>query len=198
MQATRPPAASFLILHGIAYDGSEDHWHNRLARRLGELGHHVRYPQLPAPEAPRLADWLAVLRRELDGMTQPGAPDPVVVCHSLGCLLWIHHAAELSHPVDRLLLVAPPEDAQVPLPVDEFRVGHPDPASIRGSSVAPPRLVRGDLDPYSPSGVPEWAVESGCEIDRLAGVAHLNPDDGHGPWPSCERWCLEGGAALEA
>jgi predicted alpha/beta hydrolase family esterase len=197
MQATGPLEASFLILHGIAYDGSRDHWHNRLARRLDELGHPVRYPQLPAPGAPRLADWLAVLRRELDEMTQPGA-QRVVVCHSLGCLLWIHHAGQLSRPVDRLLLVAPPEDAQVPLPGDEFRVGHADPAAIRGSSVVPPRLVRGDLDPYSPSGVPEWAVESGCKIDRLAGVAHLNPDDGHGPWPSCERWCLDPATELQA
>ena len=197
MPASSPPAASFLILHGIAYDGSRDHWHNRLARRLEELGHTVSYPQLPSPDAPRLADWLAILRRELGAMAKPGT-ERVVICHSLGCLLWIHHVAEPSRPVDRLLLVAPPDDAQVPLPGDEFRVGHPDAASIRGSSIAAPRLVRGDLDPYSPSGVPEWAVESGCVITRLAGAAHLNPDDGHGPWPSCERWCLDPGVELEA
>jgi len=196
MPEPRRPAPSFLIVHGIAYDGSPDHWHNRLSRRLAELGHEVRYPRMPAPDAPRLPDWLAVLRAEL-GALEEGRGERVVICHSLGCLLWIHAARDLRLPVDRLLLVAPPEDGQVPAPGAEFAIGRPAPEPLGASSIAAPRLVRGELDPYSPSGVPSWALESGCEVDRLPGTAHINPDDGHGPWPSVERWCLDPAARLE-
>ncbi len=186
-RADRPD--SFLILHGIAYDGDPGHWHSRLARRLRELGAEVVYPSLPDPEAPSLSAWRSVLRESLASMD--GERGRVVICHSLGCLLWLHHVPDLDRPVDRLLLVSPPEDGQIPAPGAEFAIGAPDVAALRASSISPPRLVRGEADPYSPSGVPEWAREAGCEIDELPGTEHINPDDGHGPWPSCERWCLD-------
>jgi len=53
------------------------------------------------------------------------------------------------------------------------------------------RLVRGTEDPYSPHGVPAWAPAIGAEVDELPGAGHITPDDGHGPWPACERWCLD-------
>jgi predicted alpha/beta hydrolase family esterase len=180
---------SFLILHGIGYDGDPDHWHNRLAGRLREAGRSVHYPRLPNPETPSLGEWLTILREQLETMDR--ARGRIVICHSLGCLLWLHHAPSLERPVDRLLLVAPPEDGEIPAPGAEFAIGSPDVAALRASSIAPPRLARGEADPYSPTGVPSWAVEAGAEIDELQGAEHINPDDGHGPWPSCESWCFD-------
>jgi len=111
--------------------------------------------------------------------------------HSLACLLWIHHATEVREPVNRLLLVAPPDDPHVPEAAAAFRVGTVEGSALRATSLAPPRVVHGSLDPYSPAGVPPWVGTGGCEIDEIEGAGHLNPDDGYGRWASCERWCLD-------
>lgn len=182
---------SFLILHGFGYDGDPSHWHSRLARHLAARGHRVAYPRLPDPEEPSLEAWLGVLAAELAGM---GEGERVAVCHSLGCLLWIHGARELVDPVDRLLLVSPPEDDEVPEPAAAFRLGRPDIASIRAGSREAPRVVRGERDPYSPGGFPPWVERAGCVAETVPGAEHINLDDGFGPWPAVERWCRDGSA----
>lgn len=184
---------SFLILHGLAYDGDPDHWHARLAGSLRDRGGAVAYPSLPDPESPSLERWLRIVRDELSG----AAGGVIVICHSLSVLLWLHLAPGLDRPVDRLLLVAPPEDREVPAGGGEFRSGAADPPSLRSSSRSTPRVVRGTLDPYSPSGIPAWAAAAGCEVDEIPGAGHINPDDGHGPWPFCERWCDDPAVRIE-
>jgi predicted alpha/beta hydrolase family esterase len=187
---------SFLILHGYGYDRDPAHWHSRLARHLAAQGHRVSYPQLADPDEPSLDAWRETLRAELNSLPSAGS---VVVCHSLACLLWIHHCSEIHRPVERLLLVSPPEDDEVPEPAAPFRLGdHLDIAALRASSDAAPRVVRGENDPYSPSGVPAWATRAHCEVDTIAGAEHLNPDDGYGPWPDLERWCLDPSVRLGA
>jgi predicted alpha/beta hydrolase family esterase len=187
---------SFLILHGFGYDGDPEHWHSRLARHLAAQGHAVAYPRLPDPEEPVLSLWLDRVAAELNGL--PDRDDVAVVCHSLGCLLWIHGAAELKAPVGRLLLVSPPADEEVPEPAASFRAGRADVAAIRAGCRAVPRVVRGERDPYSPDGFPGWVARARCETETVAGAEHINPDDGHGPWPAVERWCLDPSASLAA
>jgi len=184
---------SFLILHGLAYDGDPDHWHARLAASLRDRDEAVAYPSLPDPETPSLARWLRIVHDELTG----AADEAIVICHSLSVLLWLHLAPGLERPVDRLLLVAPPEDREVPAGGREFRIGAPDTVALRSSSRSTPRLVRGTLDPYSPSGTPGWADAAGCEVDEIPGAGHMNPDDGHGSWSSCERWCDDPAVRIE-
>src|SRR5204862_6543074 len=90
-----------LILHGW-YGSGPDHWQTWLAGRLGER---ASYPDLPSPETPRLDEWLDVLDAELPACS-------VVVCHSLACVLWLHHARRAgAQSVDRVLLVAPPSES---------------------------------------------------------------------------------------
>jgi predicted alpha/beta hydrolase family esterase len=183
---------AFLILHGFGYEGDPDHWHSRLARHLAAAGNDVSYPRLPTPEEPALAVWRQVLADELAA----AAGERIVICHSLACLLWIHHAPAVGEPVDRLLLVAPPEDDEVPEPAAEFRTGRVDAGALRASSRTVPRVVRGERDPYSPSGMPLWARAARCELEEIPGAEHLNPDDGHGPWPELTRWCEDPTARL--
>src|SRR5256885_14795645 len=78
---------SFLILHGWQGSGPR-HWQPWLAGRLRQRGEHVSYPRLPEPDAPRLDRWLDALEQEL-AREPDGA---VVLCHSLACVLWLHHA----------------------------------------------------------------------------------------------------------
>src|SRR4051812_18095673 len=94
---------SYLILHG--YQGSgPGHWQTWLAGRLRATDAQVAYPDLPDADQPQLRSWLDALARELDAL--PSAP--VVLCHSLACLLWLHHSAGGGSPAARVLMVAPP------------------------------------------------------------------------------------------
>ena len=68
-----------------------------------------------------------------------------MLCHSLACLLWMHHVAGGGRPASRVLLVAPPSEAGAPEELSSF---FPVPAV----SVPDARLVCSDNDPYCPEG----------------------------------------------
>jgi uncharacterized protein len=173
--------APFLILHGYQGSGS-GHWQHWLVGRLMEAGAHVAFPRLPNPEAPDLHAWLYALDAELDALPT----DPVVVCHSLGCLLWLHHRAAGGRRSARLLLVAPPSRTGAPSALAPFF-----PVPLRHLRRA--RLVCSDDDPYCPEGaVRVYGNRLGLPADVIPGGGHLNPDAGFGPWPSVEDWCLRG------
>jgi uncharacterized protein len=185
-------ARSFLILHGSAGSGTE-HWQTWLAGRLRRAGEHVSYPVLPSPDAPRLEPWRGALEAELRAL--PG--DPVVVCHSLACILWLHHAANAvqeGRRAERVLLVAPPSASAGVRPILPFF-----PVPVRRERVAAAagetRLVCA-RDPHCPEGAERLYGEPlGLPVDRLPDAAgHINPDAGFGPWPEAEAWCYTGAA----
>ena len=162
---------SFLILHGLE-GNSADHWQTWLAESLRARGGEVSYPELPDPFEPRLDDWLAVIESERA---------ETVVCHSLACLLWLHHAERGGWAAERLLLVAPP---CVPVPgASGFQ---PAPALRLDRAL----LVHSDNDPWCPAGAPRAFAELGLPAIELTGAGHVNPEAGYGPWPAAEAWCL--------
>jgi serine hydrolase len=168
-----------LILHGWQGSGP-DHWQTWLAGRLG-----ARYPELPQPDTPHLDEWLEVLDAEL-------ARGPrVVICHSLACVLWLHHAARTGGPpVDRVLLVAPPSES---VDCDDLHGFFPvaaEPSDLARAARST-RLVCSDNDPYCPEGALHvYGEPLGIDTDLIAGAGHINPDAGYGPWPEVESWCL--------
>jgi predicted alpha/beta hydrolase family esterase len=168
----------FLLLHG--YLGSPPgHWQHWLADRLAAAGEIVAFPTLPDPEAPDLPAWLDALSAELDALEAP----PVVVCHSLGCLLWLHRVAAGGEQAERVLLVAPPSEAGAPDLLASFF-----PAPL--PQLADGRLVCADDDPYCPEGaLALYGEPLALRTDIVAGGGHLNPDAGFGPWPAVEAWC---------
>ncbi len=181
---------SFLILHGYQGSGPQ-HWQTWLAGRLRRAGEQVAYPDLPLPDAPGLEAWRAALEQELRAM--PGAP--VVVCHSLACVLWLHHCAQ---PVleggraERVLLVAPPSTAGAPRAILPFFPVPLEPdavAAAAGETV----LVCGHDDPYCPEGAGGvYGAPLGLPTHVLARGGHVNVEAGYGPWPEAEAWCLGG------
>jgi predicted alpha/beta hydrolase family esterase len=174
-------ARSFLILHGLQGSGP-GHWQTWLAARLRADGERVAYPDLPDADMPSLPAWREKLDGELAAL--PGAC--VVVCHSLACLLWLHHIAEGGAPAERALLVAPPsESSGVPEIAGFFPV--PQPALGGGG-----RLVCSDNDPYCPEGAANVYAGLGIPIDVIPGKGHMNNEAGYGPWPAVEAWCLDG------
>ena len=176
-------ARTFLILHGLGGSGL-GHWQTWLAARLRANTERVAYPDLPDADLPSLHAWRAALQGELEAVPEG---ELIVLCHSLACLLWLHHVGDGGAQADRVLLVAPPsESAGVPQIAGFFPV--PLPALSDGA-----RLVCADDDPYCPEGADTlYGAPLGIPLDVIPGGGHLNPEAGYGPWPAVEAWCLEG------
>ena len=180
---------SFLILHGWQNRRPPEHWQHWLADRLREEGAQVVYPQLPDPDAPRPEVWLEELRRYL---TQLHGEERVVIAHSLGTLLWLHHARDGGDPVDRVLLVSPPgPEPPTPEIARFFAVElSPEPVAAAAGST---EIVCSDNDPYSERGaVDAYARPLRLPYHLIPGAAHINPDSGYGPWPAARTWALTG------
>jgi len=186
----RRPA--YLILHGYVGSGP-GHWQTWLAGRLRSGDASVYYPDLPDADSPSLRSWLEALQRELDSIAEP----PVVLCHSLACLLWLHHAAAGGKPASRVLMVAPPSEAGAP---DELASFFPCPLDGEALAASAPdgvRIVCSDDDPYCPEGAAElYGRPLGVLTDVVSGGGHLNPETGYGPWPAVEAWAREGAVPI--
>ncbi len=167
----------FLVLHGLGGSGP-GHWQTWLTERLRASGHDVRYPAFPDPDEPRLDAWLEALGAER-------APEggEVVLAHSLGCLLWLHHRGDRGGArAQRALLVAPPGPSAArttPPNAGFIPVPHSGDEGVR--------WVSSDDDPYCPEGIK--GLYTGPS-DVLEGAGHVNEEAGYGPWPLAERWAL--------
>jgi hypothetical protein len=179
---------SYLILHGIENHRPPEHWQFQLAAELAHHGHHVRYPTLPSPDAPRLDDWLQTLSAELAALRGKR----VVVCHSLACLLWFHAATRGFPPADRVLLVSPPASTQVPEAGASFRLDRLDAQATRASAQEL-AITCSDADPYNPRGAQTlYADPLGIQATVFEGAGHITPDTGYGRWAYAQTWCLSG------
>jgi predicted alpha/beta hydrolase family esterase len=185
-----PVARRFLILHGIENHRPPEHWQHWLAERLRGAGEQVQYPQLPVPDAPRYADWESLLHDELRLM---GDGERIVVCHSLGSTLWLRAAPQ--PPVDRVLLVAPPGRQVTVRVAPSFAAERIDPAAA-ARAARQTTIVCSDEDPYNPTAdTAALAGPLGASRRVIAGAGHLSVDDGYGPWPAVEAWCLDPASA---
>lgn len=179
----------YLFLHGLEGSG-EGHWQRRLAPRLAERGERVLFPDLPDELDPHPEVWERELASVLGGLDS----EPVVLAHSLGCLLWLRHASAADGRIaERVLLVAPPATGEVPAVV-RFSEGELDGERIR-AACPDTRVVCSDDDPYNPAGADRTHAEPlGLPVDVIPGAGHLNVDAGYGPWPGAERWALGAGS----
>lgn len=159
-----------VLLTSPIADRPED-WPRWLASRLTDAGREVRLCPAPDPAEPQLTDWANALAITLAGLDDDGFD---VLAHSIGCLLWLHHAAELSsapRPA-RVALVAPPA-------VSESITSGPAPAtaSALGSASAPASgLALATPAPNAPSAAVTTAAWASfypvpLDIDRLRRAA---------------------------
>ncbi len=183
-----------MLVHG--WGGSEPgHWQSWLAGELREAGREVRFPVLPDPETPNLAAWSTALREALDGLPEGGFD---VVTHSLGSVLWLHHAASQAGGVHdagrsprpaRVALVAPVSPHFDAPEIREFLPPPLDIDALRRSAEGTV-LVAGDVDEFCPETV---ALAYGRPLKLpttvVPGGGHLNPESGFGPWPAMLDWC---------
>jgi serine hydrolase len=165
--------ASILVLPGYGDSGPE-HWQS-----LWEAAD-PRFRRVAQRDwlEPKLDDWLAALDREVSASTTP----PVLVAHSLGCVLVAQWVKRTARTVAGALLVAPADAdalADVLEVVQSFR---PVPL-IR--LPFPTIVVASDDDAYAPRERAEaFARAWGSRFVGLSGVGHINSDSGLGDWPT--------------
>ena len=171
--------AIFLNLPGIRGSG-EAHWQS-----LWEAENPAFRRFKPTNwNRPLLSDWLAALTRAVDEAGEP----PILVAHSLGCLLVAHAVEGLRGRVRGAFLVAVPDPAGPAFPPEaaEFREVPYRPFPL------PTMIVASSDDPYASAGYARR-----CARDWRAGIAvigargHINSASGVGRW-------LEGRMLLDA
>jgi predicted alpha/beta hydrolase family esterase len=133
---------------------------------------------------PTRAQWVAALEAAVVAAPEP----PVLVAHSLACLLVPMWAAESESVVAGAMLVAPvdPASAAFPEAAADF-------ASFPREPLPFPSLVVGSLnDPYADVDFARGlAADLGAQFVVAGAVGHINADSGLGDWPQGQA-LLEG------
>ena len=180
---------SLIVLPGI-WNSGPTHW-----QTLWEAADpaFVRF-QPPDWDQPVRAEWIAALEAAVVAAPEP----PVLVAHSLACLLVPIWAAESSSPVAGAMLVAPVDPASPAFP--EAAAGFRE---VPREPLPFPSLVVGSLDdPYADVAfAQDLAADLGAEFVVAGALGHINADSGLGDWPQGQELLagfvagLGGGAA---
>lgn len=178
---------SFLIIHGLGGSGP-DHWQTWLAQELTKRNYHVCYPTFSNFNSPNKEVWLEELAAAI--ATIPKNHRLTVITHSLGCLLWLHYAANQNRRIAKqVVLVAPPSPSIV---LSEAKPFYPVP--LNGQQL--PRTAEDTLfvhssnDPYCSMKDAEKYINIGLPSITFPNMGHINANSGHGRWPWILEQCL--------
>ncbi|MEZ2132832.1 MULTISPECIES: RBBP9/YdeN family alpha/beta hydrolase [unclassified Sinorhizobium] len=165
-----------VILPGIGGSG-EEHWQTHWERRNSR----IRRFQPTDWDRPDLSDWIAALDRAV--FTAEEAP--LLVAHSLACLLVAHWQRASRLPVAGAFLVAVPDPKSEVFPAEAA-----DFADVpRDKFRFPSLIVASSDDPY---GEIEYAraraAQWGSGIVEAGPLGHINGQSGLGDWPN--GWAL--------
>jgi predicted alpha/beta hydrolase family esterase len=166
----------------------EGHWQRWLAAELAAAGREVRWPELGDLDRPVRSVWLDGLRAALADLPADGFD---VVAHSLGAVLWLHHALDpgASPRPARVALVAPPSPRTT---IPEIMAFFPPPLDVDAVRRAADGtvLVGSDGDPYTPEGIAAaYGLPLKIATTVVPGGGHLNVEAGYGEWPAVLAWC---------
>ncbi|OCW59554.1 RBBP9/YdeN family alpha/beta hydrolase [Hoeflea olei] len=161
---------SFLTLPGIGGSG-ETHW-----QTLWEAADPGFARFRPSDwDAPDLADWLTALERHID---QSG-PRPVLVAHSLACLLVVHAAERIADRIGGAFLVAVPDPGSAAFPAAASSFADPP----RRPLPFPALIVASSDDPYAaPAYVRSCAQAWDVGLIDIGACGHINGTSGLGAW----------------
>ena len=127
-------------------------------------------------DRPDLEDWIEALDRAVAEAPEP----PVLVAHSLACLLVAHWRGRTGLAVKGAFLVAVPDPSGPAFPVEaaDFQPVPSDPLGF------PSLIVASSDDPYgSVDHAKSRARQWGGEIVSVGARGHLNGQSGLGDWP---------------
>jgi len=163
---------SFIIVPGIGGSGP-DHWQSHW-----QVSFPVAARITPASwDRPDLGDWILALDRTVAEADKP----PVLICHSLGCLLFAHWRVASTRGIAAALLVAVPDPQGPAFPAEAAAFGA---LPELGFGPSPVLTVASSDDPYDPEGKGmAWAVAQGASPRLLGPRGHLNGASRLGDWP---------------
>ncbi|MEN3146831.1 alpha/beta hydrolase [Neorhizobium sp. IRAMC:178] len=169
----------FIHLPGIGNSG-DTHWQSRWE----EADPAIRRFSPGSWDLPDLADWIAALEQSVREAETP----PILVAHSLACLLVAHWNAVTSLPIGGAFLVAVPDPSSPAFPAQAASFGMVPQERFGFPSL----IVASTNDPYgSMSYVETRAEQWGSELVVIGAAGHINGQSGLGGWP-------EGRALLKA
>jgi uncharacterized protein len=164
-------AALILNLPGIGNSGPK-HW-----QTLWEASdRRIRRVLQKDWDNPVAGDWIAELEKTVAAAGRP----PVLIAHSLGCLLAVHWAVLHPGRAAGALLVAPvdPESIYFPPTAQGFV---PVPMKPLG---LPSIVVESENDPFAEPGFAARAARAwGARIVNAGKLGHINADSAIGAWP---------------
>ena len=169
MAAMAPPV---LVLPGYGDSGPE-HWQSLWEAQDAGWRRVVQRDWF----APTLAEW----RERLDGAVAACERPPILVAHSLGCVLAAHWARHVLRPIAGALLVAPADVDMLALVLDAVATFAPVPLE---TLPFPSVVVASSDDPYvSVERAQTFARAWGSRFVVIEAAGHINTDSGHGDWP---------------
>ena len=172
-----------LILHG--WGGSPyPHWQAWLAHELIKQNYEVSFPQLPNKDFPDFEEWLRFVDKEYHHFN----PD-IVVCHSLGNVLWFHLLDDINvKPLDKLLLVAPVRQECDITEIKEF-FPYKVPKDLKANKAL---MVVSTNDIYmNLHEANELQQALNIQMDILEDAGHINANSGFGELKEVLDWINE-------
>ncbi|MBP2442910.1 RBBP9/YdeN family alpha/beta hydrolase [Rhizobium leguminosarum] len=159
-----------IILPGIGGSG-EAHWQSRWERSKPEM----RRFQPADWDRPDLADWILALDRTVAASATP----PLLVAHSLACLLVTHWQQVSLHAVAGAFLVAVPDARSASFPEEAAGFANPPSQTMRFPTliIASADDPFGTLD-YAHARADEW----GSGLVEIGPFGHINGQSGLDDW----------------
>ena len=161
----------FIILPGSGGSG-EAHWQTRWQQANPAM----RRFSPASWDLPDFDDWLAALETAVSQATAP----PVLIGHSLSCLLVAHWQLQSSREIAGAFLVAVPDPASPVFPA----YGRPFADTPHERLRFPSLIVASTDDPYDPHGYARAkAGQWGSALHSAGPLGHINSDSELGDWP---------------
>jgi len=165
-----------LILSGL-WNSGPDHWQTHWERKYSKWARVAHRDW----NDPGRDEWVA----ELDAAIAACDGRPILVAHSLGCMLvnqWACSGSPLK--VAGAFLVAP-SDTEAP----SYPIGANGFAPVPMAPLPFPSLVVASTnDPYvTPDRFKAFAGAWGSRLVEIGDAGHVNADSGYGAWPEGER-----------
>lgn len=125
--------------------------------------------------APELGNWV----KEIDRVSGSSDMGPVFVCHSLGCLAFLHWAQQTTSSWQGALLVGVPDATGVNFPKSAAGFAPRNISVMR----SPMLVLESSDDPYDPVGEGrQLAQTAGGTVINLGCKGHINEASGLGDW----------------
>ncbi|MDK1373319.1 MULTISPECIES: alpha/beta hydrolase [unclassified Sinorhizobium] len=163
---------NIIILPGISGSG-EAHWQTLWEKEDPRM---QRFRPTNWNE-PQLPDWISALERSVTAAPAP----PILVAHSLACLLVAHWQQVSTLPIAGAFLVAVPDPQGAAFPNEAKSFANPPTGALRFPSL----IVASADDPY---GTLDYArARAGQWQSRLVEIGacgHINGESGLRDWPA--------------